>query len=212
MVRFGVYLCPVPIAVAIVVGLAIGWASTGAIVAYAVLALLVAALIAYWQLMKHSDSIYQAAIAAKLDEAFSGPSLLEESRSADKLKLVVLSDQHKGTRDGADDFWRCERAYRAALAYYHEIGYRLIVLGDAEELWECHAPDVLREYKEVLALEQRFHADGRYERTWDNHDLDWSQQDKVEEHLVDVFGPDLVVREGLKLIYLGQTGNSERCF
>src|SRR5215207_9789731 len=51
-------------------------------------------------------------------------------------RLVIFSDHHKGARDGADDFQRCERAYNAALAYYDHLGYDLIELGDVEEPWE----------------------------------------------------------------------------
>src|SRR5665809_119482 len=45
-------------------------------------------------------------------------------------RIVVFSDHHKGTGDRADDFRRCEHAYSAALGYYLEQGYRLLVLGD----------------------------------------------------------------------------------
>jgi hypothetical protein len=54
-----------------------------------------------------------------------------------QARIVIFSDHHRGVRDGADDFMRCEKAYSAALGYYLELGYTLIVLGDAEELWEC---------------------------------------------------------------------------
>ncbi|NNE69209.1 MAG: hypothetical protein HKN29_02470, partial [Rhodothermales bacterium] len=50
--------------------------------------------------------------------------------------LIIFSDQHKGARDGADDFRKAERAYNAALAYYLELGHTLVELGDVEELWE----------------------------------------------------------------------------
>lgn len=32
-------------------------------------------------------------------------------------RIVIFSDHHKGARDGADDFERCEPAYCAALAW-----------------------------------------------------------------------------------------------
>lgn len=50
-----------------------------------------------------------------------------------QARIVIFSDHHRGVRDGADDFMRCEKAYSAALGYYLELGYTLIVLGDAEE-------------------------------------------------------------------------------
>src|SRR5919199_3123713 len=51
-------------------------------------------------------------------------------------RVVIFSDRNKGARDGADDFQRCERAYNAALVYYHYLGWHLVELGDVEELWE----------------------------------------------------------------------------
>jgi hypothetical protein len=112
--------------------------------------------------------------------------------------LVFVSDLHKGTRDGADDFWRCERAYHAALGYYLEAGFHLYVLGDAEELWECWPSQVTKKYSETLRLEGKFHKNGRYERLWGNHDDLWKDPGQVAKHLHD-FYPGLVVREGLKL-------------
>jgi hypothetical protein len=35
-------------------------------------------------------------------------------------KIIIFSDQHKGARDGADDFKLAEKNYLAALEYYHE--------------------------------------------------------------------------------------------
>jgi hypothetical protein len=86
---------------------------------------------------------YQRDIAEGLSEAFDDDATEEVELDLDSAKVIVFSDHHKGARDGADDFWRCERAYHAALGYYLEAGHELIVLGDVEELWECRPEDVL---------------------------------------------------------------------
>src|SRR4051812_42270122 len=88
-------------------------------------------------------------------------------------RIVIFSDHHKGARDGADDFQRCERAYNAALTYYHYLGWHLIELGDVEELWEDTFDEVAANYPETLRLAAAFHADGRYTRFYGNHDLAW---------------------------------------
>ena len=112
-------------------------------------------------------------------------------------RFVIFSDQHRGARNGADDFRRCERAYNAALAYYYHMGYTLVVLGDAEELWEERPGPVIRTYRHTLELEARFHRDGRYLRVWGNHDDDWRFPDKVKTHLAPIFGDaPLPVPEG----------------
>jgi hypothetical protein len=51
-------------------------------------------------------------------------------------KFIIFSDQHKGRRNGADDFMLCEPNYLAALDYYYQNGFHLVALGDSEELWE----------------------------------------------------------------------------
>src|SRR5215208_3773502 len=51
-------------------------------------------------------------------------------------KFIIFSDQHKGAKNGADDFMLCEPNYLAALDYYFESNYFYIALGDCEELWE----------------------------------------------------------------------------
>ena len=115
--------------------------------------------------------------------------------------MVVLSDHHKGMRDRADDFLGCEPAYCGALGHYLEQGYHLHVLGDAEELWENDPEPVLAAgtgYAEVLALEAEFHAAGRYDRYFGNHDDLWAHPDAVRKHLHGAF-PGLRVHEGLKL-------------
>ncbi len=59
-------------------------------------------------------------------------------------RWIIFSDHHRGQRDGADDFQRCEAAYNAALGYYLESGHRLVLLGDVEELWENRPGSVLQ--------------------------------------------------------------------
>ena len=139
---------------------------------------------------------YQRDIAKGLDRAFRDAEELQVDLGTERL--IIFSDLHKGARDGADDFLRCERAYDAALGYYLEAGYRLIALGDVEELWECSAPEVIKAYRQTLELEAEFHSDGRYLRFWGNHDDQWRHPDQVDKHLAEFF-PDLEVREALKL-------------
>jgi hypothetical protein len=140
---------------------------------------------------------YQQNVAKALTRAFHAQEEVEEA-DLDTARIVVFSDHHKGARDNADDFRGCERAYAAALAYYLEEEFRLIALGDAEELWECSPKEVVKAYRDVLELESQFHASGRYERFWGNHDLVWNDKGQVSKHL-QAFFPGLEVREALKI-------------
>jgi hypothetical protein len=139
---------------------------------------------------------YKRRVHAGLDRAYRDAEV--EDAQLETLKLIVLSDQHKGTRDGADDFQRCERAYNAALAHYFEHGHRLFTLGDVEELWECDPEEVIASYARTLDLEAEFHRGGRYERFWGNHDDLWREPGQVAKHLGERF-EGLAVRETLRI-------------
>jgi UDP-2,3-diacylglucosamine pyrophosphatase LpxH len=129
-------------------------------------------------------------------EAAEGVQTLDLQRS----KIIIFSDQHKGNRDGADDFLVCERAYNAALAYYDSLEYTLVVLGDVEELWEERPKTVIKAYPHTLALEGNFHRAGRYLRFWGNHDDDWSHAGLVDRLLTPAIGAGpLKVREAMIL-------------
>ena len=144
--------------------------------------------------------IDHARVAKALDAA-----LARVIASGDVLQLdiqsdqfVIFSDQHKGSRDGADDFQVAEPTYNRAIAYYNRMGYTLLTLGDVEELWEeCPRP-ILRAYQNTYALEAQFHAAGRYLRFWGNHDDNWRYPEQVEEYLAPAYGLEpLTIREGL---------------
>lgn len=121
--------------------------------------------------------------------------------------MIIFSDQHKGARDGADDFQRCERAYNAALAYYNHLRYRLVVLGDVEELWENSFEEVAASYPAALELEAAFHSDGRCIRLWGNHDLAWSDVDLFRERMASHGVGDVVPIEALRLMVRDPDGS-----
>jgi UDP-2,3-diacylglucosamine pyrophosphatase LpxH len=142
------------------------------------------------------DPKYLEEISAGLDRALKDADTLPFDPATERI--VVFSDHHKGTGDDADDFRRCEHAYTTALGYYLEQGYRLFVLGDAEELWEERAGPVIERYQAVLALEGEFNRRGGLERFWGNHDDDWRNAGPVKQHLWPVLGR-IAVREALRL-------------
>ncbi len=147
----------------------------------------------------------EKAYAARVDRALTA--LLRRTREAgesrrmqlelEEDRWILLSDLHRGGRDGADDFRLAEPAFNAALAYYLKKGYTLIVLGDAEELWEERPAAILRSYRRSLELEAQFHQQGRYARIWGNHDDLWAFPDRVRSLLVPVFRSPITVHESL---------------
>lgn len=141
------------------------------------------------------------AIAKGLERAYKNAQAV--SVPLNTLRLVLMSDAHKGGGDGADEFRRAERTYNAALAYYSENGFTLALLGDSEELWKYDVEQVLDPttgHPHSLALEAEFHAGApaRYVRIVGNHDDLWRSPDEVREHLDTLF-PGLKVHEGMRL-------------
>jgi hypothetical protein len=92
----------------------------------------------------------------------------------DTGKFIILSDQHKGGRDFADDFKPAEANYLTALKYYYNNEFTLIGLGDCEELWENTPKVVIEKNREALLEEARFLQQDRYYRIFGNHDLEWN--------------------------------------
>jgi hypothetical protein len=132
-----------------------------------------------WKRHKARENIFNA-----LDEARTNASRRD---IAVDDRLVIFSDHHKGSRDGADDFQRCERAYNAALVYYSFLGWHLVELGDVEELWENTFNEVASSYPQTLRLAAEFHAEGRrrYTRLYGNHDLAWKDADLFADSMTE---------------------------
>jgi hypothetical protein len=122
-------------------------------------------------------------------------------------RMVIFSDHHKGARDRADDFQHCEQTYLAALDYYHALGYGLVILGDAEELWEQPPQNVIAAYENVFASEARFYP-GRYWRVYGNHDNLWRDPVSVQ-HWLDPFFPGITIHESLLLAVPGLNGDQK---
>ena len=121
---------------------------------------------------------------------------------ADSHRYVIFSDHHKGAGTDADDFVPCKPAYLAALDYYFDHDYQLIILGDAEELWEESIKKVVATYGDVFASEQRFHKQNRFLKIFGNHDSNWASAGQIAKHLHPLF-PGLEVNEGLVFTYTG---------
>jgi hypothetical protein len=150
-----------------------------------------------WERRHPESSAAQRRTNRALDQA------LQEARNEGVIALdsdsryIIFSDQHKGARTKADDFLPCEGRYLAALDYYYEHGHSLIVLGDAEELWEEDPEGVFASYPNVFQREARFHPD-RYLRVVGNHDDAWENPELVERYLAPIY-PGIQIHRGLVL-------------
>jgi hypothetical protein len=122
------------------------------------------------------------------------------------MKLVCMSDMHRGDGSGADDFAQNSLIYRCALEHYLENGFTYVELGDAEELWENDNFDqIYITHTSVYELLAKFHDPDqektRYLKVWGNHDLYWKDNEAVYRTLF----PGIEICEGLVL----ETGSRE---
>ena len=114
-------------------------------------------------------------------------------------KFIIFSDQHKGRRNGADDFNEAESNYLAALDHYNLNNFCFINLGDCEELWENNIWQVKKHNKEEFEAEKKFIAQNNYVKIYGNHDLYWNTSLLASWHLKTMYGEKIKVYEGVIL-------------
>lgn len=114
-------------------------------------------------------------------------------------KFIIFSDQHKGARNGADDFMLAEPNYLAALDYYCKNDYCFISLGDNEELWENSLSKVKKYNKATFEAEKKFLAHNRFVKIFGNHDLYWDNDPLAWYQVKEIYGERLKVYEGVIL-------------
>lgn len=91
--------------------------------------------------------------------------------------LVLFSDHHKGDSSAADDFKKNASLYEKALSYYANKCFKLIVLGDNEELWENRYDKILSHYKNIIEKEIEMSIESAHKkkiRIYGNHDKEVS--------------------------------------
>jgi predicted phosphodiesterase len=114
-------------------------------------------------------------------------------------KFIIFSDQHKGRRNGADDFILAESNYLAALDYYNRHDYCFINLGDSEELWENNLWQVKKKNKAAFEAEKKFLDKKKYIKVFGNHDLFWDNDPFAGWQLRSIFKEKVKVYEGVVL-------------
>ena len=116
-----------------------------------------------------------------------------------KDRFIIFSDQHKGAKNGADDFMLCEPNYLAALDYYFANNFQFITLGDSEELWENKLSKVIKQQQPSFDRYKKFVALKHFHKTIGNHDLDWKNDPWTITQIKKMFGGDLMIYDGVLL-------------
>jgi len=89
------------------------------------------------------------------------------------VKYVIFSDAHLGDGSDADDFQENQETLETALDFYKKNDYKLILLGDIEELWQFDLNRVVTRYGENIYQKIREFEDINVYRIFGNHDIDW---------------------------------------
>jgi UDP-2,3-diacylglucosamine pyrophosphatase LpxH len=111
-------------------------------------------------------------------------------------RVIILSDQHRGTRDGSDDFAVCENSYLAALEYYNNENFYYINLGDCEELWENTMFGISKTNGAVYEKEKLFIQRDAYCKVFGNHDLFWDNDPLAAVWLKKIYGKTIRIFTG----------------
>jgi predicted phosphodiesterase len=114
-------------------------------------------------------------------------------------KFIIFSDQHKGARNGADDFMLAEPNYLAALDHYCKNDFFFISMGDNEELWENSLGRVKKYNEATFEAEKNFIAKNRFVKIFGNHDLYWDNDPLAWYQLKTIYGEKIKVYEGVIL-------------
>jgi len=114
----------------------------------------------------------------------------------DTARVIIFSDQHKGGKDGSDDFILAEPNYLAALEYYQKNNFTYISMGDCEELWENTLTKVKKSNAASFEAERKFLAGNRFIKIFGNHDLYWDNDPFSWWQLKDIYKEKVKVYEG----------------
>jgi len=114
-------------------------------------------------------------------------------------KFIIFSDQHKGARNGADDFILAEQNYLAALEHYYTQNFIFINNGDSEELWENTLSQVKKFNQKTFDIEKKYVANNSFVKIIGNHDLYWNNDPFAWWQLKKIFEADVKAYEGAVL-------------
>jgi len=113
--------------------------------------------------------------------------------NASQQSIIIFSDEHKGTRNGSDDFASCEKNYLAALDYYNQRNFYFVNMGDCEELWENTIFSLMKHNKEVFSREKLFVDRNAYCKIYGNHDLFWDNDPLAKVYLKRMYGESVKI-------------------
>lgn len=102
----------------------------------------------------------------------------------DQSRIVFMSDCHRGDGSYADNFYKNQPLFFAALTQYNYLKYTYIELGDGDELWEnSNLSDSVEVYGDVFWLLSKFYRENRLYMLFGNHDIVKGKNGSVKRYL-----------------------------
>ncbi|MEN9569599.1 MAG: hypothetical protein RL172_830 [Bacteroidota bacterium] len=126
-----------------------------------------------------------------------GKKVLVLDTTTTDARFIIFSDQHKGAKNGSDDFMASEKNYLSALQYYLDEHYHFISLGDEEELWENTVWPVKSNNKESIELQKKLLQQKKYSKVFGNHDTFWNNDPFAPLHLLNWYGELIKIYEAV---------------
>jgi UDP-2,3-diacylglucosamine pyrophosphatase LpxH len=116
----------------------------------------------------------------KMSDLWANPNVKELETKGQKY--AIMSDMHIGDGGPADDiaYSKNKETLLRALNYYKKNGFKLILLGDVEELWQFDLARIVAKYETDLYANFREFGDDEIYRVFGNHDMDWQLQDPIK--------------------------------
>jgi UDP-2,3-diacylglucosamine pyrophosphatase LpxH len=124
----------------------------------------------------------------------------------ENTRFIIFSDQHRGAKNGADDFMKAEDSYLAALDHYFQNKFLFISLGDSEELWENTLARVKKHNAITFEAEKKFIVQDRFFKLYGNHDLYWDNTLLSTQQLKSIYEKKIRVFEGIIIEMEGKNG------
>ena len=147
-----------------------------------------------WLVEKVSSAPDRNAVMKALTELYADAAK-PESKKIQRINLetagrriIIFSDQHRGARNGSDNFAVCENSYLTALQYYNDQKYYFIDLGDCEELWENTMFGIAKHNVAVYGKEQLFIQRDAFCKIFGNHDLFWDNDPLANTWVKKIYG------------------------
>ena len=117
------------------------------------------------------------------------------------IKFIVLSDQHKGAKNGDDDFADNEKNYLAALDYYHQNNYFYYCSrATARNCGKTPCHPLKKMNVPSFEKEKLFLQNKAFIKVFGNHDLYWGNDIlTAPAELKDIYGQEVIIYEGVIL-------------